>query len=115
VLLSVPSVLLLLMFRQHAAVHQFTIVKFMIPICIMLGGILPRALVFPHKQSILATLCIVFLLYEGRQYWLSVDAPVDRLALEWEEAVRRSLGYYAVLFTPEPGCEIPEQPTGHLA
>jgi len=115
VLLSVPSVLLLLMFRQHAAVHQFTIVKFMIPTCILLGGILPRALVFPHKQSVFAMLCIVLLLYEGRQYWRSVDPPVDRLALEWEEAVRRSFGYYAVLFTLEPSFEIPEQPPGQLA
>jgi hypothetical protein len=114
-LLAVPSVLLLLMFRQHAAVHQFTMVKFMIPICILLGGILPRALVFPHKQSILATLCMVFLLYEGRQYWLLVDPPVDRQALEWEEAVRRRFGYYDVLFTPESSFEIPAQPPGQLA
>ena len=60
-------------------------------------------------------LCIVFLLYEGRQYWLSVDPPLDRQALEWEEAVRRSFGYYAVLFTPEPSFAIPEQPPGQLA
>jgi len=115
VLLSVPSVLLLLIFRQHSAVHQFTIVKFMIPTCILLGGILPRALVFPHKQSVLAILCIFFLLYEGRQYWISVDPPVDRQAREWEEAVRRSFGYDDVLFTPEPSFEIPEQPPGQLA
>jgi len=115
VLLSVPSVLLLLIFRQHSAVHQFTVVKCMIPTCILLGSILPRALVFPYKQSILAMLCIVLLLYEGRQYWISVDPPVDRQALEWEEAVRRSFGYYAVLFTPEPGFAIPEKPPGQLA
>src|SRR5262245_50182174 len=59
-LLSVPSILLLLIFRQHSAVHQFTIVKFMIPVCILLGGILPRALAFPHKQRVFAMLCIVF-------------------------------------------------------
>jgi len=115
VLLSVPSVLLLLIFRQHSAVHQFTIVKFMIPTCILLGGILPRALVFPHKQSVLAILCIFFLLYEGRQYWISVDPPVDRQAREWEEAVRRRFGYYDVLFTPEPSFAIPEKPPGQLA
>ena len=114
-LLSVPSVLLLLIFRQHSAVHQFTTVKFMIPICILLGGILPRALVFPHKQSVFAMLCSLFLLYEGRQYWLSVDPPVDRQALEWEEAVRQSFGYDAVLFTPEPDFEIPDKPPGQLA
>jgi hypothetical protein len=114
-LLAVPSVLLLLIFRQHAAVHQYTIVKFMIPTAILLGGILPRALVFPHKPSVLTMLCIVFLLYEGRQYWLSVDPPVDRQALEGEEAVRRSFGYYAVLFTSEPSFAIPEQPPGQLA
>src|SRR6266446_6435658 len=114
-LLSVPSVLLLLMFRQHSAVHQFTIVKFMLPTAILLGGILPLALVFPHKQSVLTILCIFFLLYEGRQYWLSVDPPVDRQAREWEEAVRRSFGYDDVLFTPEPSFEIPEQPPGQLA
>jgi len=107
--------LLLLIFRQHSAVHQFTIVKFMIPICIVLGGILPRALVFPHKQTVLAMLCMVFLLYEGRQYLLSVDPPVDRQALEWEEAVRRRFGYYDVLFTPESSCEIPDKPPGQLA
>ena len=115
VLLSVPSVLPLLIFRQHAAVHQFTIVKFMIPICILLGGILPRALVFPYKQSVLAMLYIFFLLYEGRQYWISVDPPVDRQGREWEGAVRRSFGYYDVLFTLEPSFEIPEQPPGQLA
>ena len=115
VLLSVPSVLLLLIFRQHSAVHQFTIVKFMIPTCILLGGILPQALVFPHKQSVFVLLCLFFLLYEGRQYWISVDAPVGRQAREWEEAVRRSFGYYAVLFTPEPSFAIPDQPPGQLA
>jgi len=115
VLLSVPSVLLLLIFRQHVAVHQYTIVKFMLPTAILLGGILPRALVFPHKHSVLAMLCIVFLLYEGRQYWLSVDPPVDRLALEWEEAVRRRFGYYDVLFTPEPSFAIHDKPPGQLA
>ena len=87
----------------------------MIPTAILLGGILPRALVFPHKHSVLAMLCIVFLLYEGRQYWLSVDPPLDRQALEWEEAVRRNFGYYAVLCTPEPSFAIPEQPPGQLA
>jgi len=81
----------------------------------ILGGILPLALVFPHKQSVLTILCIFFLLYEGRQYWLSVDPPVDRQAREWEEAVRRSFGYDDVLFTPEPSFEIPEQPPGQLA
>ena len=40
-LLLVPSVLLVLIFRQHAAVHQFIIVKFMLPVSILLGGILP--------------------------------------------------------------------------
>jgi len=115
VLLSVPSVLLLLIFRQHSAVHQFTIVKFMMPICIVLGGIPPRVLVFPHKQTVFAMLCMVFLLYEGRQYLLSVDPPVDRQALEWEEAVRRRFGYYDVLFTPESSCEIPDKPPGQLA
>ena len=44
---------------------------------------------------------------------LLVDAPVDRQAREWEEAVRRSLGYYDVLFTPEPSFEIPEKPSGN--
>src|SRR5215831_3559602 len=115
VLLSVPSVLLVLIFRQHSAVHQFTIVKFMIPICILLGDILPRALTLPHKQSILAMLCSLFLLYEGRQYWIAVDPPVDRQALAWEEAVRRHFGYYDVLFTLEPSLEIPEKPPGQLA
>jgi hypothetical protein len=114
VLLSVPSILLVLILRQHSAVHQFTIVKFMIPICILLGGILPRALVLPHKQRVLVVLYIVFLLYEGRQYWLAVDPPADRQALEWEEAVRRRFGYYDVLFTPEPSFEIPAQPPGQL-
>ena len=60
-------------------------------------------------------LCIFFLLYEGREYWLSVDPPVDRQALEWEEAVRRRFGYYDVLFTLESSFEIPEQPPGQLA
>jgi len=115
VLLLVPSVLLLLIFRQHSAVHQFTIVKFMIPICILLGSILPRALVFPYKQRVLVMLCIVFLLYEGWQYWIAVDPPVDRQALAWEEAVRRRFGYADVLFTPEPSFEIPETPPGQLA
>jgi len=115
VLLSVPSVLLLLILRQHSAVHQFTIVKFMIPICILLGGILPRALILPYKQSVLVMLCIVFLLYEGWQYWIAVDPPVDRQALAWEEAVRRRFGYADVLFTPEPSFEIPETPPGQLA
>jgi len=111
----VPSSLLLLIFRQHSAVHQFTLVKFMIPICILLGSILPRALVLPHKQSVLAMLCIVFLLYEGRQYWLSVDPPVDRQTVEWEEAIRKRFGYHDVLFTPEPIFEIPEAPPMQLA
>jgi hypothetical protein len=114
-LVSVPSILLLLVFRQHTAVHSFTIVKFMIPIFIVLGGILPRAFHFPQKPCILALLCVFFLLHEGRQYWLSVDPPVDRQALEWEESVRRSFGYYAVLFTPEPSFVILEQPPGQLA
>ena len=60
-LLLVPSVLLLLIFRQHAAVHQFVIVKFMIPVSLLLGGVLPRVLRFPHKQRVLAVLCAVFL------------------------------------------------------
>jgi hypothetical protein len=114
-LLSVPSVLLLLIFRQHAAVHQFTVVKFMIPACILLGGILPRAPVFTHKPGVLALLCGLFLLHEGRQYWRSVDPPLDRQMLEWQEAVRSNFGYEAVLFTLEPGFEIPDQPPGPLA
>ena len=60
-------------------------------------------------------LCILLLLYAGRQYWLSVDPPVDRQALEWEEAVRRRFGYHDVLFTPEPIFEIPEVPPQQLA
>jgi hypothetical protein len=115
VLLLVPSVLLLLIFRQHAAVHQFTIVKFMIPACVLLGGILPRVLHFPHKQSVLAVLCTVFLVHEGWQYWTSLGVPVDRQELAWAEAVRRSFGYRDVLFTPEPSFEIPEVPPGQLA
>src|SRR5215510_3299764 len=115
VLLSVPSSLLLLILRQHSAVHQFTLVKFMIPICILLGSILPRALVLPHKQSVLAMLCIIFLLYEGRQYWLSVDPPVDRQTVEWEEAIRKRFAYPDVLVTPEPIFEIPEAPPMQLA
>jgi hypothetical protein len=114
-LVSIPSILLLLVFRQHTAVHSFTIVKFMIPICIVLGGVLPRTFHFPQKPRILALLCVFFLLHEGWQYWLSVDSPMDRRALEWEEAVQRSFGYYAVLFTPEPSLAIPEQPPGQLA
>ena len=60
-------------------------------------------------------LCSLFLLYEGRQYWIAVDPPVDRQALAWEEAVRRHFGYYDVLFTLEPSLEIPEKPPGQLA
>jgi hypothetical protein len=40
---------------------------------------------------------------------------VDRQALEWEEAVRKSFGYDAVLFTLEPSFAIPAQPPGQLA
>lgn len=114
-LLSVPSVVLLLIFRQHAAVHQFTIVKFMIPAVVLLGGILPRALDFPYKHRAFALLCILFLLHEGRQYWIAIDVPVDRQTREWEEAVRKSFTYQDVLFTPEPGFEIPAMPPGPLA
>lgn len=115
VLLFAPSVVLLLIFRQHAAVHSFTIVKFMIPIFVVLGSILPRALVLPHKQRAFALLCSVFFLYEGWQYLISVSVPVDRQALAWEEAVRRRFGYHDVLFTPEPSFEIPEVPPQQLA
>ena len=114
-LVTVPSVLLLLIFRQHAAVHQFTIVKFIIPTYVLLGAILPRAFNCPQKQRVLALLCSVFLLHEGWQYWTSVDPPVDRQALEWEEAVRRNFEYHDVLFTSEPSVEIPEVPPGQLA
>ena len=114
-LLLVPSVLLLLIFRQHAAVHQFIIVKFMIPVSILLGGILPRTLHFPHKPIILAVLCTVFLVHEGWRYWTSVDVPVDRQELALAEAVRSRFGYHDVLFTPEPGVEIPDVPPGQLA
>ena len=58
-LLSVPSVLLLLIFRQHSAVHQFTTVKFMIPICILLGGILPGPLSF-HISKVFLLCCVAF-------------------------------------------------------
>src|SRR4030095_8441316 len=115
VLLFAPSVVLLLIFRQHAAVHSFTIVKFMIPIFVVLGSILPRALVLPHKQRVFALLCSVFFLYEGWQYLISVGVPVDRQALAWEETVRGRFGYHDVLFTPEPIFEIPESPTQQLA
>jgi hypothetical protein len=113
-LLLLPSVLLLLIFRQHAAAHQFIIVKFMIFVSILLGGILPRALRFPHKQTVLAVLCIVFLVHEGWRYWTSVGVPVDRQELSLAEAVRSKFGYHDVLFTLEPGVEIPEVPPGQL-
>jgi hypothetical protein len=115
VLLLAPSVVLLLIFRQHAAVHSFTIVKFMIPLCVVLGSILPRTLIFPHKQRVFALLCSVFFLYEAWQYLISVGVPLDRQTVEWEEAVRRRFGYHDVLFTPEPGFEIPDKPPGQLA
>ena len=114
-LLLVPSVLLVLIFRQHAAVHQFIIVKFMIPVSILLGGILPRVLHFPYKQRVLVALCTVFLVHEGWRYWTSVDMPVDRQELALAEAVRSRFAYHDVLFTPEPGVEIPEVPPGQLA
>ena len=114
-LLLVPSVLLVLIFRQHAAVHQFIIVKFMIPVSILLGGILPRVLHFPYKQRVLVALCTVFLVHEGWRYWISVDMPVDRQELALAEAVRSRFAYHDVLFTPEPGVEIPEVPPGQLA
>ena len=115
VLLLAPSVVLLLIFRQHAAIHSFTIVKFMIPIFVVLGSILPRALIFPHKQRVFALLCGVFFLYEGWQYLIAVGVPLDRQMVEWEEAVRRRFGYHDVLFTPEPIFEIPEVPPQQLA
>jgi len=114
-LLLVPSVLLMLIFRQHTAVHQYTIVKFMIPTAILLGGIVPWALHFPHKYRVLVLLCSVFLAYEGWQYLLAADPPVDRQARAWEEAVRNNFGYRDVLFTSEPDYAIPEVPPGPLA
>ena len=114
-LLLVPSVLHLLMFRQHAAVHQFVIVQCMIPVSILLGGVLPRTLSFPHKPMILAGLCAVFLVHEGWRYWTSVGTSVDQQELALAEAVRSRFGYHDVLFTLEPGIEIPEVPPGQLA
>ena len=43
------------------------------------------------------------------------NAAVHAQAREWEEAVRRNFGYYAVLFTPEPSFAIPDKPPGPLA
>ncbi|HEY5867559.1 MAG TPA: hypothetical protein VI542_18715 [Candidatus Tectomicrobia bacterium] len=114
-LLLVPSILLLLIFRQHAAVHQFVIVKFMIPVSLLLGGVLPRVLRFPYKQRVLAVLCAVFLAHEGWRYWTSLDTPVDQRELALAEAVRSGFGYHDVLFTLESGIEIPEVPPGQLA
>jgi hypothetical protein len=114
-LLLIPSLLLVLIFRQQAAVHQFIIVKFMIPVSILLGGILPRVLHFPHKQRVLAVLCTACLVYEGWRYWTSVAAPMDQQVLALAEAVRSRFGYHDVLFTPEPSIEIPEIPPGQLA
>jgi hypothetical protein len=114
-LLLIPSVLLLLMFRQPAAVHQFVMVKCMLPVSIVLGGVLPRALRFPYQHSILAVLCAIFLVHEGWRYWASVGTSVDQQELALAEAVRSRFGHHDVLFTLEPGIEIPEVPPGQLA
>ena len=53
-------------------------------------------------------------LHEGWQYWTSLGTPVDRRELALAEAVRSGFGYHDVLFTLEPGFEIPEVPPGQL-
>lgn len=114
-LLALPSLLLLLIFRQHAAVHQFITVKFMILMAVMLGAVVPRALPMARQAGVLALLSAVFLVYEGWPYTLTADVPLASQAVAWEEGVRKHFGYHDVLFTPEAQFEIPDIPPLQLA
>ena len=81
----------------------------------MLGGIpAPRRLSF-HISKVFLLCCVsVFLLYEGWQYLISVGVPVDRQTVEWEEAVRRSLGATMCSSRQSPASKFPTNLLGNL-
>ena len=114
-LLSVPSLLLVMIFRQHSAMHLFTVLKFLLPVFVLLGCILPWAFDFRYKQRVVVLLSILFLLHEGLSYRLAMGVANHSQEPQWEVAVRKTFGYNAVLFTLEDAFETPALPPMNLA
>ncbi len=114
-LLAVPSLALLMIFRQHAAVHLFTVLKFLFPTYLLMGCILPWAIDFPGKPRVIGLLASLFLLYEGLAYWSAADFAAFPQEQQWEKAVRQTFGYHDVLFTFEDTFETPAMPPMKLA
>jgi hypothetical protein len=115
-LLSVPSFVLLVIFRQHAAIHLFTALKFLLAIYLLIGCILPWAIDFPSKQRVVVLLASLLLLHEGFAYWSASDfTTTPGQEQQWEKAVRKTFGYHDVLFTFEATFETPAVPPMTIA
>lgn len=114
-LLTVPGLLLLLLFRQHAAIHSFSVVKFFLPLTVLLGTTLPWAMPRALRIRLVVVLGLGFWLYEGWQYQQSMAGTMPVSTLAQGEAIRRHFGYQDVLFTLDPALAIPAVPPMQVA